>query len=54
MKLGLTSESDLPVFRQVALALQQKIMSGELKPGDRLPAETAMASENIVHRSTVR
>jgi DNA-binding FadR family transcriptional regulator len=54
MNLNLGSDSDLPVFRKVALALQQKILSGELKPGERLPAETALASENNIHRSTVR
>ncbi len=54
MQLILNSESELPIFRQVALALQQKILSGELQPGERLPAETALASENGIHRSTVR
>jgi DNA-binding FadR family transcriptional regulator len=54
MKLKLNSNDDLPVFRQLAQALQQKILSGELQPGARLPAETALASENGIHRSTVR
>ena len=54
MKLDLNTDNNLPVFRQVALALQQKILSGELEPGQRLPAETALASENSIHRSTVR
>ncbi|MDP2517939.1 FadR/GntR family transcriptional regulator [Shimia thalassica] len=54
MNLNLGADNGLPVFRKVALALQQKILSGELKPGERLPAETALASENGIHRSTVR
>lgn len=54
MKLILNSNSDLPMFRQVALALQQKIQMGELLPGARLPAETVLASDNNIHRSTVR
>jgi len=54
MQLILNSDGELPIFRQVALALQQKILSGELQPGERLPAETALASENGIHRSTVR
>ncbi|MEL7202794.1 MAG: FCD domain-containing protein [Pseudomonadota bacterium] len=54
MKLDLNPDNDLPVFRQVALALQKKILSGELEPGQRLPAETALANENSIHRSTVR
>ncbi|ASP20479.1 HTH-type transcriptional regulator LutR [Antarctobacter heliothermus] len=54
MKLDLDTTADLPVFRQLALALQTKILSGELQPGARMPAETALASENGIHRSTVR
>lgn len=54
MKLDLDTEGDLPVFRQLASALQEKILSGELQPGARMPAETALASENGIHRSTVR
>lgn len=54
MKLNLDSDDGLPVFRQLAFALQQKILSGELQPGARMPAETALASENGIHRSTVR
>ncbi|MEO3413136.1 FCD domain-containing protein [Roseovarius sp. CAU 1744] len=54
MRLNLDPADDLPVFRQLARALQQKILSGELQPGARMPAETALASENGIHRSTVR
>lgn len=54
MKLDLNSHDATPIFRQVAGALKQKILSGDLKPGERLPAETALASANGIHRSTVR
>lgn len=54
MKLNLNSHDTLPIFRQVAGAIRQKILSGELQPGERLPAETALASTNNIHRSTVR
>ncbi|MGY3439830.1 MULTISPECIES: FadR/GntR family transcriptional regulator [unclassified Marinovum] len=54
MKLDLDPAADLPVFRQLARALQQQILSGALPPGARMPAETALASENGIHRSTVR
>lgn len=54
MKLTLNNRDALPVFRQVAEALRQKILSGELQAGERLPAETALASANGIHRSTVR
>ncbi len=54
MKLNLNNADNLPIFRQVALALQQKILVGELQPGERLPVETVLASDNSIHRSTVR
>jgi DNA-binding FadR family transcriptional regulator len=54
MKLNIDSDGDLPVFRQLERALQQKIRSGELQPGARMPPETKLASENGVHRSSVR
>lgn len=54
MKLTLDSDDDLPVFRQLERALQQKILTGELQPGARMPPETKLASDNGVHRSTVR
>lgn len=54
MKLDLNSHDPMPIFRQVADALRRKILSGDLQPGERLPAETALASENNIHRSTVR
>ncbi|OXT02173.1 transcriptional regulator [Notoacmeibacter marinus] len=54
MKLDLDNTADQPVFRQLAQALKQKILSGELQPGARMPAETALAGENGIHRSTVR
>lgn len=54
MDFSLDSSDDLPVFRRLAHALQRRILSGELKAGQRLPAETTLALQNGVHRSTVR
>ncbi|MDO6588179.1 GntR family transcriptional regulator [Salipiger sp. 1_MG-2023] len=54
MVLNLNSNDELTLFRQLALALQQKILSGELQPGARMPAKTALTSANGNYRSTVR
>ncbi len=43
-----------PAYRTVALAIEQKILAGELKVGDRLPSETELSRQFGVHRSTVR
>lgn len=57
---GNSREADLgvrriqPAYRQVSDQLRQKILSGELQPGSRLPNETDMSSLFGVSRSTVR
>ncbi|MBR0828661.1 FadR family transcriptional regulator [Bradyrhizobium manausense] len=43
-----------PVYRMVVRSIQTKIMSGEWAVGDRVPAETTLAGDFGVHRSTVR
>jgi DNA-binding FadR family transcriptional regulator len=42
------------VYETVASDLQARIMSGELKPGDRLPAEPVLCAQYGLGRSTVR
>ncbi len=44
----------LPAYRVVAEAIENNIVLGRLKVGDRLPSETELASQFGVHRSTVR
>ncbi len=39
---------------EVAELLKRRILSGAIAPGDKIPAETALASELSVHRFTVR
>lgn len=41
-------------YEQLAEGLRGRIASGELRVGDRLPAEAALAEESGVSRSTVR
>jgi GntR family transcriptional regulator, transcriptional repressor for pyruvate dehydrogenase complex len=43
-----------PAYRKVAAALRQRILDRTLREGDRLPAETELARQFGVHRSTVR
>jgi DNA-binding FadR family transcriptional regulator len=42
------------LFEQLAAAIERQILSGELSPGDRLPAEGALAEEYGVSRPVVR
>ena len=44
----------VPLYRQVRAAVLDRIDSGALRPGDRLPAEQALAQELGTHRLTVR
>ena len=44
----------VPLYRQVRAAVLERIDSGALQPGDRLPAEQALAQELGAHRLTVR
>lgn len=43
-----------PAYRVLADALRRQILSGELRSGDRLPAETELCELHGVSRSTVR
>ncbi|MDB5518580.1 MAG: hypothetical protein JWQ17_5338 [Tardiphaga sp.] len=42
------------VFEEVTAQIRQMIMSGKLKPGDRLPAERDLAAQLGVSRSSIR
>ncbi|HWV96856.1 MAG TPA: FCD domain-containing protein [Xanthobacteraceae bacterium] len=43
-----------PAYRVVVRSIEAKIMSGQWAVGDRVPAETTLATDYGVHRSTVR
>lgn len=43
-----------PAYTRVASAIESKILARELRAGDALPPETALAEQFQVHRSTVR
>lgn len=46
--------SFVPPFYQLAAILEQRIFSGEFKPGDSLPSETDLVKEYELSRGTVR
>ncbi len=52
--LGLARIEMRPTYLVVADRIEREIMEGRLRPGDRLPAETALAEELGVNRSTMR
>ncbi len=43
-----------PAYELIFQALEQRILAGVLKPGDRLPVESDLAASFGVNRSTVR
>jgi len=49
----LDSKSKTPVFLQVARALRERILSGQLKPGSRLPSTREMGETLGISRATV-
>jgi GntR family transcriptional regulator len=43
-----------PAYRQIADRLRERILGGELAPGDPLPSESELVAEFVVSRPTVR
>lgn len=43
-----------PIFRAIARDIEERIICGDLRPGDLLPAELALAEQLKVNRSSVR
>ena len=43
-----------PLYRQLMDSIKHKIVSGELKIGDKIPSERAMAEQYGINRMTVR
>jgi GntR family transcriptional regulator, transcriptional repressor for pyruvate dehydrogenase complex len=49
-----TARGAIPAYQVLADALRARILSGELKPGQRLPIEPDLSAQYGVSRSTVR
>lgn len=47
-------KADRPVYKQLADLLRDQILRGELRPGQRIPAENTLAQEHGISRDSVR
>ena len=46
--------SDLPIYAQIITQIQQRIVTGQLQPGDRLPSVRDLAAEAGVNPNTMQ
>ncbi len=53
LPLQLQAESHVPLYIQIRDQLRAMVHSGELRPGDRIPASRELANHLGVHRTTV-
>ncbi|HEV2577453.1 MAG TPA: GntR family transcriptional regulator [Acidobacteriaceae bacterium] len=53
MRLLFSANSDVPLYRQLVMQVQLAILSGELRPGDRLPSTRELARRFAIHPNTV-
>ncbi|WP_232219583.1 GntR family transcriptional regulator [Carnobacterium pleistocenium] len=52
-KWSINQAHSMPLYQKIMLLTEEKIKSGELKPGTRLPSERKLAEYLKVNRSTV-
>jgi DNA-binding GntR family transcriptional regulator len=50
----ISHDSAVPVYRQLAAVLRDRIASGELAPGAPMPSESSLMGEHGISRDTVR
>lgn len=53
MNIRINRSSQTPIYLQIKCAIQNLILSGELSPGYKMPAERKLARELDIHRNTV-
>jgi len=53
-KISIDKQSQAPAYRQIIQQVTSLIRSGELKPGDKLPAERDLAAELKIARGTIK
>ena len=46
--------ADLPIYAQIIAQIQQRIVTGQLQPGDRLPSVRDLAAEAGVNPNTMQ
>ena len=52
--VGISRESDVPLYRQLVESLERRVRSGDLRSGEMLPSESALMDHYQVSRITVR
>lgn len=53
MRLWFSPSSEVPIYRQLATQVELAILSGDLKPGDRLPSTRELARRFALHPNTI-
>jgi GntR family transcriptional regulator len=53
MRLWFAPNADVPLYRQLITQVQLAILSGDLRPGDRLPSTRELARRFAIHPNTV-
>jgi DNA-binding transcriptional regulator YhcF (GntR family) len=53
VRLWFAASSEVPVYRQLATQVALAVLSGELKPGDRLPSTRELARRFGLHPNTI-
>lgn len=53
MRLWFSTASEVPIYRQLFTQVVLAILSGDLKPGDRLPSTRELARRFSIHPNTV-
>ena len=53
MRLWFATHADVPLYRQLVTQVQLAILSGDLRPGDRLPSTRELARRFAIHPNTV-
>jgi len=53
LRLWFSSASEVPLYRQLATQVRLAILSGDLKPGERLPSTRELARRFSIHPNTV-
>jgi GntR family transcriptional regulator len=53
LRLWFSTASEVPIYRQLVTQVVLAILSGDLKPGDRLPSTRELARRFSIHPNTV-
>ena len=53
MRLWFSSASEVPIYRQLFTQIVMAVLSGDLKPGERLPSTRELARRFRIHPNTV-